>query len=98
MFLMRYLEGPTDPGILLGSRALAKREYESGEWMKSNLFLDVFHFPFSFLETELPGHQREVWHLSKGTVLQNITFTKSVCLRFEPCSFAKYASSRWRFA
>lgn len=43
--------------------------------MKSNLFLDVSHFPFSFLETELLGHRRKVWHLSKGAVQQSITFT-----------------------
>lgn len=68
MFLMRYLEGPTDPEILLGSRALAKREYESGEWMRS--LSRCLPFPFSFLETELLQHQREAWHLSKGIVQQ----------------------------
>lgn len=65
----------TNPEIILCSRALVEREYDSGGRMKPNLFLDMSHFPFNLLETELLGHQREVWHLSKGVVQQSIAFT-----------------------
>lgn len=58
MFLMRYLEGPTDPEILLGSRALAKENMVGMDEIKS--LSRCLPFPFQFLRNLALQHQESL--------------------------------------